>query len=189
MHAYGSRNAWVDNYVIEDNIAFHKGPFLVGGGRPSRNIRVARNYLYGIDMRIGYNAPHNENCEVRDNVIVNGRLNITRYRKVVQENNLVLPKGAERPKGAKVVLLPSKYDPRRAHLAIFNWQKAKEVEVTVAPFLKTGQEYRILNPQDFYGKPVLVGKCRGKTISVPMEGEFAAFVILRDRRGGAKIGG
>ena len=43
MHAYGSAKAFVDNYVIEDNIAFGKGPFLVGGGKPSNNIKVRRN--------------------------------------------------------------------------------------------------------------------------------------------------
>src|SRR5205085_12458403 len=76
LHAYGSRNAYVDNYLVEGNIAYNAGSFLIGGGRPSHNIRVVRNYLYGVSMQIGYNAPFNEACVVRENVIVNGGLSI-----------------------------------------------------------------------------------------------------------------
>src|SRR5437899_265493 len=68
LHAYGSRRAYVDNYVVEGNICYDGGTFLVGGGRPSRNIRVSNNYLHGVSMQIGYDAPHNEDCEVRENV-------------------------------------------------------------------------------------------------------------------------
>ena len=73
IHAYGSSRAYVDNYLIEDNIVYGHGPFLVGGGRPSHGIRVLRNYLHGVAMRIGYGA-ENEDCEVRDNVLAGGAL-------------------------------------------------------------------------------------------------------------------
>ena len=125
MHAYGSERAYVNNYLATENICYAPGPFLIGGGRPSHGIRVHRNYLYGVDMRIGYTAPSNEDCDIRDNIIVNGRLEITRYRNAVQENNLVLAKNEARPAQTKAVLLPNKYDPSRAHLAIYNWAKAE----------------------------------------------------------------
>jgi len=182
MHAYGSRRAYVDNYLVTENICYERGPFLIGGGRPSRHIRVFRNYLHGISMRIGYNAPHNEDCEVRDNLVVNGSLSINRYKKVVKERNLVLRKGDKRPPGAKVVLLPNKYAPNRAHLAVYNWRKATRVKVPVAPFLKAGETYRLMNPQDFFGKPVAEGRCRGATIAVRMAGEFAAFVLRKGKK-------
>ena len=54
IHAYGSDRAYVDNYVVEDNIAYQNGPVLVGGGRPSHNIKILHNYLYGVGMRTGY---------------------------------------------------------------------------------------------------------------------------------------
>ncbi len=179
MHAYGSRRAYVDNFLITENIAYGLGPFLIGGGRPSRHIRVLRNYLHGVSMRIGYNAPHNEDCEVRDNTIVNGSLSITRYRKVINEGNLVVKQGDKRPQGVKAVLLPSKYDPSRAHLALYNWQKAQTVKVSVAPFLKPGDAFRLMDPKRFFGEPVAAGTCRGPAITVPMTGEFAAFVLLK----------
>jgi hypothetical protein len=179
MHAYGSGKAYVDNYLVEGNIAYNGGLFLIGGGRPSNNIRVRNNYLYGLSMQLGYNAPHNEDCEVRDNVIVNGGLSINKYRKAVQEGNLVLAKGAPRPGGKRVILRPNKYDSRRANLVLFNWEKQSALKVEPGGFLKKGTTYRLLNPRDFFGKPVLTGTYDGQPIRVPIGGEFAAFVLLR----------
>jgi len=180
MHAYGSKAADVDNYLITDNIACGLGTFLVGGGKPSHNIRVLRNYLHNVGMQIGYNAPENEDCEVRDNVIANGGLSINKYKKAVNEGNLILAKGAKRPAGSRVVLLPSKYDPNRAHLAIYNWENAKEVQVTVKRFIRPGDLCRLRQPTNPFGKPTLEAICQGETIAVPMTSEFAAFVVIRE---------
>jgi len=180
MHAYGSSRADVDNYLITDNIAYGLGTFLVGGGKPSHNIRVLRNCLHNVGMQIGYNAPENEDCEVRENIIVNGGLSINKYKKAVNEGNLVLAKGAKRPAGAKAVLLPSKYDPKRAHLAIYNWEGAKEVQVPAKGFLRMGDLCRLFNPKDPFGKPVFEGVCQGESITVPLSGEFAAFIVQRE---------
>jgi hypothetical protein len=179
VHAYGSEQAYVNNFLLEENICYNRGPFLIGGGRPSRNIRVLENYLYGIDMRIGYAAPYNESCEVCDNVIVNGGLNISRYRQVTQQGNLVIEKGHQRPTGTKSVLLANRYDENRAHLVVYNWDKAETIEVRAVPFLRDGDSYRLMDPQDFFGRPVAESRCRGETIRVPVKGEFAVFVILK----------
>lgn len=179
MHAYGSQRAYVDNFLVEENICFNKGPFLIGGGRPSKNIRVFKNYLYGIDMRIGYNAPYNENCEIRDNVIVNGELDIIRYRNAVQEGNLVAKKGQKHPTGVKTVLLANRFGRNRAHLVIYNWDKAESVKVTAKPFLKKGDMFQLLDPQNVFGSPVAEGKCSGDTIKVPVKSEFTIFVLKR----------
>jgi hypothetical protein len=173
MHAYGSSRAYVDNFIVEDNVAYEKGPFLVGGGRPSHNISVLRNHLYGVSMRIGYGA-ENEDCEVRDNVIANGELTIEKFRKVVDEGNVRgLP-------DRKAVLIPNKYDPNRAHVVVFNGSKAPSVPLAVAPFLTRGDSFRMMNPKDFFGKPLHAGKCEGEEIMVPMTGEFAVFVLLKE---------
>jgi hypothetical protein len=179
MHAYGSDQAYVNNFLVEDNIFYNKGPFLIGGGRPSNNIRVFRNYLYNVDMRIGYNAPYNENCEIRDNLIVNGGLNIDRYKTALQDGNTIIKEGQKRPDGVKVVLLPNRFDRNRAHLAIYNWDKAESVEVTVQPFLRSGEAFRLMDPKDFFGKPVFEGKCEGDVVRVPVRGDFAVFVVVK----------
>lgn len=181
MHAYGSSRAYVDNYLIEGNVAYDGGTFLVGGGRPSRNIRMFDNYLYRVGMQIGYSAPQNENCEIRNNLIVSGGLSIINYREVVQEGNVVVGSGQPRPADApaRVVVRPSRYDPQRAHVIVFNWTKTAEVEVRPDGFLKAGDTFRLLNPCDVYGKPAVEGQSSGGPVNVPIPGEFAAFVLLK----------
>jgi len=173
MHAYGSGKAYVDNFVIEDNIAYERGPFLVGGGRPSRNIVVRRNYLHRVGMQIGYTAPENEDCEVRDNVVTGAKISINKYKKSVNEGNVI--DGAE----TRAVAIPNKYEPGRAHVAVYNPAKAAEVKVDVSKVLKPGDAYRLLDPKDFYGKPLHEGTCQGASIAVPMTADFAAFVLMR----------
>jgi len=181
MHAYGSSSAYVDNYLIEGNIAYDGGQFLVGGGRPSNNIRVLKNYLYNVNMRIGYSAPYNVDCIVRDNVVANNAINIVKYKKVVKEGNLEVPPSAARPKTPLIVLRPNKYDPRRANLAIVNWPRRLVVQVDAAAFLKDGDRYVLKDPKHFFGDPVHWGACEKGRIAVPMFGrEFAAFVVLKE---------
>jgi len=182
MHAYGSERAYVNNYLVTDNICYGKGPFLIGGGRPSHGIRVYRNYLYGVDMRIGYSAPYNEDCEVRDNVIVNGRLEIANYRKAVRQDNRVLAENADRPAGAKSVLLPNKYDPSRIYLAVYNWGKTDAVDVKTGDLLRDGDTVDLLDPKDPFGTPVAGATCRDGLIQVPVQGEFAVYVIRASRK-------
>jgi dienelactone hydrolase len=173
MHVYGSGKSALENYVIEDNIAYEVGTFLVGGGAPVRNVKLARNYLHGINMQLGYGA-QNDDCELRDNLIAGGKLSINKFKKVINENN------PETVPDQKAVLIPNKYDPTRANVAIYNGAKADKVALDVSKFLKAGEKYRLLNPRDLFGKPVLEGKTDGASITVPMAGEFAAFVLLKE---------
>jgi hypothetical protein len=179
MHAYGSKNAYVDNYLIEGNVVYNGDLFLIGGGRPSRNIRVLKNYLYNVSMQIGMTS-NNEDCEVRDNVIANGSLNIKNYKKAVKENNVVLAKNAPRPKDNQAIVRPNRYDPNRANVIVFNWEKKPAIDVDPGTLLKKGDNYRLMNPRDFFGKPILTGTYDGKAFQVPVSGEFAAFVLLRE---------
>lgn len=175
LHAYGSSKAWVDGFVVEDNIAFERGPFLIGGGRPSRSIAVRRNCLHGIPLQLGYSAPENEDCEVRDNVAPSG-LSIRKFKSIVDEGNLrTMPP-------ALVRLIRNRADPNRAHLALYNGAKAAELKVDVGGFLSPGDPFRLLDPRDVYGKPVLEGTCAGDAISVPVRGDFAAFVLLKSEK-------
>jgi hypothetical protein len=179
LHAYGSGRAYVDNYLIQGNIAYKAGTFLIGGGKPSRNIRVRENYLYGVTLQVGYSAPYNVDCEVRDNVIVNGELRINKYKKTVKEGNLVLPRGAPRPGQTRAILRPNKHDARRANLIVLNWEKKAAVDVDARTFLKSGETYRLLDPRNFFGRPVRDGIYNGTPIRVPVAGDFAAFVLLK----------
>ncbi len=177
MHAYGSERAYVNNFLATENICYAPGPFLIGGGRPSHGIRVQRNFLYGIDMRIGYGAPANEDCDIRDNVIVKGRLEIDRYRQAVQQNNLIVAKDDARPAQTKSALLPNQYDPDRAHVVIYHWDKAETVEVDAGSFAKDGDVVELFDPKDPFGSPAATSTRRHGTIRVPVHDEFTVFLI------------
>jgi len=179
LHAYGSSRAFVDNYLVEGNMAYDAHAFLIGGGRPSHGIRVFTNFFFGVPVQLGYSAPTNADCAVRGNVIVNAGLSINRFGQVTQENNLVVGRNDPRPTGIGVVLRPNKYEANRAHLAIFNWERKPVVSADVSSFLKPGDKFVVLNPRDFFGAPVLSGIADGQLLRIPVSGDFAAFVLLR----------
>ncbi len=179
MHAYGSSRAFVDNYIAERNICYDAGRFLIGGGRPSHNIHVYSNYLYNVSMQLGYSAKTNEDCALRGNVIVNGEMQVLPFKKADIQDNLVLQRNAPRPSGMRVILHPNKYDPTRANLAIYNWDKASPLTVDVSTFLRPGENYELKDPRNFFGPPLLSGKCGGKSIQVPMRTEFAVWVLKK----------
>ncbi|MCD6395471.1 MAG: hypothetical protein J7M40_18465, partial [Planctomycetes bacterium] len=179
MHAYGSSRAYVDNFLAIENIVYGRGPFLIGGGRPSKNIRAIRNYLHGVSMLIGYNAPFNENCEIRDNLIVDGSLQINNYKSVINENNLILKKDGVRPLRTRAIMLPNKYDPNRAHLAIYNFEGTDQVSVSAESFLKSGEAFSLYDPTELYGPPVFIGKCADRKITVPTLKDFAVYVVKK----------
>lgn len=182
MHAYGSSRAYVDNFLIQGNVAYNAGTFLIGGGRPSHNIRVLENYLYNVPLQIGYSAPHNEDCEVRDNLIVNTGMQIKNYRNVMKSGNLLLGRNEPRPSSekAKIMIRPNRYDLSRAHVIIFNWARQPEVEVRLGSFLKVGDAFRIVDPRAMFGKPLLEDRYRGTTIRLPVKGDFVALVLLKE---------
>jgi hypothetical protein len=182
MHAYGEQ-AYVNNYLFEGNICYDGGVFLIGSKLPSENIRVFENLLYNVGMEVGYSSKESVNAEVRNNLVINKRLAITGFRQVVDQGNLNMRATDPRPAGAQIILRPSKYDPNRANLAILNWERAATVAVDASKFLKNGDTYRLMNPREFYGTPVLAGTFNGAPIVVPMNGEFAPFVMLRDANG------
>ena len=182
LHAYGSERAYVNNYLVEDNVCYAAGRFLIGGGRPSHGIRVRRNVLHATDMQLGYSAPHNEDCEVTDNVIVNGALTVKHFRRPRVDANRTYAKKDPRPAGVETRLLPNRYDENRAHVAVLNWEAKASVPLDPGLFLRPGDSFRLMNPRDLFGKPVAQGTFGAGPIDVPMNGEFAAFVLLRNPR-------
>lgn len=199
MHAYGSKAADTSNFLVEENVFYSRGGFLIGSGRPGVNNVARGNVLYKIGMMFGYGA-ENEDCVIRDNVLFGGGINVRKYKKaqiegnllagggigvdtkgegIVQKDNRVLDAAALAKEPAKVVLLPNKYDANRAHLAILNWNKAPEVEVDVSAFLKPGDRFRLLDPEKLYDKPVFEGTCNGAKVKVPMTAEFGVWVVVK----------
>jgi len=173
----------MSNLLLTENICYDKGPLVVGGIRPNEGLLIHRNVLYGIDMQIGRNAPYNQDCEVVGNVIVNGELETTRFRKVIRDDNFILPPSREdRPVRNKYVLLPNQYDRNRAHLAVFSWDDASEVEIETGRCMDEGDMAELLDPEDPYGNAVAKVVCRDEKIHVPVRAEFSVFVLRIIRR-------
>jgi len=178
MHAYGSERAYVDHYLVEGNIVYDGGTFLIGGGRPSRGIRVRDNILCNVSMQLGYSAPYNEDCEVVNNLIIKGGLTINRFRQVHQESNVVVPPGGGLPESMpQVFVRPSRYDPNRAHVVIINGPKNAEVEIPLGDLAKRGIRYAMYDPRHLFDRPVIEGQIEGHEIVVPVSKEFLVWVL------------
>lgn len=206
IQAYGSKAAWVNGFRIEDNISYAMTPqgdrLLVGGmANGNRDNSVLRNYFFNATLQLGYSGKdhtrghvrenvlldgsivvHNYlDVEVRDNFVVGGGINMSNCGQVANQGNQTFAMG-NRTNTPSAFLIPNKYDPTRAHLAVFNWGGGPTAKVKVAPFLKAGDTYQLFDPRDFFGKPVFAGKCEGEMMSLPIKGPFAAFVVVKGER-------
>ena len=142
---------------------------------------MSDNVLYRVGMQIGYTSPENEDCEVTGNWIVRGSLQIQRYQRVVNRGNRVLGPDNGRPAvPTQVLVQPYRLDPNRANVVVFNGNGRTRIAMDPAPLLRPGRAFRLMDLHNFYGKPVLTGKYEGKSIEVPIRGEFAAYVLLGD---------
>ncbi|NQZ69644.1 MAG: hypothetical protein HRT89_16415 [Lentisphaeria bacterium] len=205
IHAY-TEGSYINNYEVIENIVYHGGqpkrsPFLIGGGNGeggTTDIYIERNLLYGIrGIEIGpySKVPKNTDCHIKDNVVVGGNIAIQRYKlaevtgntvygrisanqvdEFVDKDNKVNP---PKPKKPSVYVLPNKYDPSRAHIAVYNWNKAKTVKVSLDGFMKTGN-IELRDPLDYYGEPIFRAKVSNSEVTVPLGGkDFVVFVLLK----------
>jgi hypothetical protein len=203
MHAYGSSKAFVQNFIVEQNITYdcegsNHAPFLVGGGTTDFNIVVRNNLLNGCsELNVGAHTKANQDCTVTGNFIVNGDLKIQKYdtanvsgnhvingvftptdvKTLNAKENTVVPKAPDAP---VIFVLPNAYDAGRAHVAIYNFKNEASVRVDVSTVAKSGH-FRLLDPKDYFGKPVLEGDIADGRITVPMKGSFRALVLACDK--------
>ena len=70
------------------------------------------------------------------------------------------------PSGTRVIVRPNKYEPRRAHIAIYNWDQLDRVNVDLSSVLASGDSFEIRNAQNYFGPPVLAGTFTGTPVSL-----------------------
>jgi hypothetical protein len=100
----------------------------------------------------------------------------------------------------RVLVRPNEYEPGRAHIAVYNWERLPAVAVDLrGAGLSEGQAFEIRNCQNLFGAPVATGTYRAAapTVSLPMSDpqvtapigfsaypipttlpEFGAFIVL-----------
>ncbi|MEZ4272607.1 MAG: sugar-binding protein [Myxococcota bacterium] len=72
------------------------------------------------------------------------------------------------PSGQRVFIRPNQYEPGRANIVVYNWDKASSVSVDLSEVLGIGSGYRIMHVYDFFGAPVVEGTYDGQPVEIPM---------------------
>jgi len=73
----------------------------------------------------------------------------------------------------RVFVRPNRYEPGRAHIVVYNWERRDAVAADLKPVLKTGQKYRVVSAQDYFGAPLLSGRYDGKATRLPLKPQAA----------------
>ena len=178
--AISSDTRQVNNLTIEGNFAFNNGlpgrsgftrDVLVGGGIPPANLILTENATYGgAQTLIGYG----NGCEaatIRNNYLVGSTPLLLEKCKATMENNTLFGKYPfgplllaypankfypERPTGIVVRYRPNRYEPGRAHIAVYNWDSRTPVPLDLGQAgLAAGDRFEIYDAQN-YGNPIVV---------------------------------
>jgi len=197
MQAYGSTAARVDRFHVEGNIfckgsQSERGGILVGGQYPSQGVRVVENFGYGGALYIGYE-------DGGDDLIATGNriwgdfawkpafTNVRAHDNFVWQNGWKTPRrdggNIPAPTEPYVLLKINACDSNRAHLAVLNFPGLSEVQVDPGRFLKSGEAYKVYDPTQLFGKPVLSATYRGGRVSFPLRDKFAVYVICKEHVG------
>jgi tRNA A-37 threonylcarbamoyl transferase component Bud32 len=83
------------------------------------------------------------------------------------------------PTGAHVVIRPNKFEPGRAHVAVFAWDRRDAVELDLSAVLKPGDPFEVHRLEDLRGSPVRAGTFTGTPVPVPLQQgrEFQVFLV------------
>jgi hypothetical protein len=177
-HVYGWYGEPLDHYRIEGNISYNGQIAHIGGREPNRDLQVVDNVFYQMEqLRVGFHSREGDGA-VAGNLLVGTWLDVSIPGLKQADNRIVFPWGRQ-PDEPIARLRPNRYDPARAHLAVFGWNRVHEVPVDFAPWLKAGDRFRLYDPLKLFGEPVYEGVYDGKPANVPVPGEFAAYVVRR----------
>jgi hypothetical protein len=173
----------------------HNRNFLIGGGKIARKPVIKNNYMYfppemtlGGDHNIGYD-PYGVGCSdltFTGNYIASDGPALTLFKCTVDEfegNTLYGElKGFKREdykdnvyydrtspaRGIDVFVRPNRFEAGRAHVAVFNWNRADSVQIDISKSgLQIGDHYEIHSAQNYF-RDVQVGTYDGKPIRVSM---------------------
>lgn len=196
IHIYGSDNASLNHFRVEGNIAFDNGQLsrtgitrniLLGGGTVALDNVLADNYTYFSPSslvgqnNIGYRAGC-DGITVRRNYFANGGLIAVECRNLIIEDNFFHPYvfgfpieqlpsntyARTRPTGTRLFVRANEYEPGRAHIAVFNWDRQGSVPVDLSAVLRPGQAFQIRDLQNPLGSPVVAGVFSGQPLNLPL---------------------
>ncbi len=167
--------------MIVGNILFNNGSLskhsyerdiLVGGAGARAPVLKSNMTFGGAQTHIGYGAGCTD-ADIEDNYLASSSvpLVLTDCSGVVKGNTMfgnfvALQKSypdntfyESRPTGLVVKTRPNQYEPGRANLAVYNWDKLPGVELNLSGLgLSTGEEFEIRDARNFYGAVLGSGK-------------------------------
>lgn len=171
--------------LVIDNLLFFPGAhgenLRLGYGRVVNSDVVARgNFMWGGDAALVVGEGTWTTMRVENNTFGGAR-------KLVRAIGLALWPAVERANvyyesprtlpAPAVFVRPNRYEPGRAHIAIYNLRSLPSVNVSLAKVLRVGQRYELRDVQDVYGKPVIAGTFAGDSVRVPVSGKFKTFLL------------
>ena len=80
----------------------------------------------------------------------------------------------DKPPPNKVVVNANAYEPKRATVAVYNWNNSDNVAVVLSNILTKGDTFVVRNAQSFFAPPVLTGTYTGDPVLLPMTNLTAA---------------
>jgi hypothetical protein len=223
---YGSPTAPLNNFHVEGNVSFNNGAvskhgysrnLLLGGGSVAQHNTLANNYTYYPGQCCGTNGVgYSAGCadlRMTGNFFINHgdtalqmeactpavMTGNTFYGTTIGFSPAAYPGNTNvvnRPTTNQIFVRPNKYEPKRAHIIVYNWTLQSTVQVNIASTgIVVGETYTIRSAQNYYGKTI-TGTCNGGPIPIPMTGwgvaaphggtaapstlpEFGAFIITR----------
>ncbi len=182
-------NVWFGNGVAAAGTGTEKDNCLIGGLQPAARIALRGNlgWAPGPDersVRLGYGYEPNEDVVLTDNYFV-GRTEFARaWNSIAMTGNAfhgavsgvdtaAYPDNeyaATRPAEARVFVRPNRWEPKRAHVVVYNWALADAVTVDLSGVLEAGDAFEVRNAQDWFAGPVLSGTYDGTPPALPMTG-------------------
>lgn len=76
--------------------------------------------------------------------------------------------GAGGAGGVRVFVRPNLYEPGRAHIVVYNWDRTASADADVSGVLQRGAKYEVRSAQNFFAAPVLAGVYDGKPLRLPL---------------------
>jgi len=144
------------------------------------NMTLDSNY-FTCQTRLGFNNTPVFNASVTGNKIMAGipvayGYYLWGFTDIDYPQNTYLP--TQPTSGLEYIVFPNKYEQGRAHIAIYNWERAPTVQINIANSgLQAGDIYELVNVMDYYDDIITDTVNTTGMISVPMDGHTFAPVI------------
>ncbi len=205
IQIYGSSTAPLNNFTLDGNVVFgHTAErnILLGGSAPVENPVVTNNFVFDIidavSADIGWNASFGagvNNAVVNNNYLV-GRFQVWNAQLSSMSGNTIYgsvegfspsdyPSNtftATQPSDNMVSVRPNKYEAGRANVVVYNWTGASSVQVDLSGVLSSGDQFVVVDAQNYFGSPVVSGTYDGKMVTIPLGQTTMAPLVGNDPR-------